>query len=228
MNNIKICFFCATVFEESNEKVLQCPCCGEKVMVNKYELILKDVRDAVHYGWDYRRRYEKDLKEEGKITKRYFLFDPETILSFIAVAAVSGIIGGVAHDTVKKVINKIIHTFKDLGGVETNSKIFELIENDENMNKFVQYIDEYYNCFDSINEEVRNAIFEEMIVDKISPTLEKIIQSENPNINVDNIKEINPFSEEEIFKSMIEVRRDLENKKKLDSTVFQDFWKNID
>lgn len=61
------------------------------------------------------------------------------------------------------------------------------------MRKFIEYIDEYYTCFKKVDDEVKNAIFEKMVVDKISP-----------------------FSEEEIFQSMIEVRQKLNVKKQVD------------
>ena len=48
-----------------------------------------------------------------------------------------------------------------------------------------------------------------MVVDRISPTLETYISLQNPDIDMNEIKEISPFSEEEIFK-------------------FKKFWTDID
>ena len=137
-------------------------------------------------------------------------------------------IGGFAYDVVKKVIIKILKFVKENGNEKEKSKIFSLVENDEDMRKFIEYIDEYYTCFDKIDDEVRNAIFEEMIVDRISPTLEKCISLQNPDIDMSKIKEISPFSEEEIFKSMIEVRQKLTEKKPSEKEIFKKFWTDID
>ena len=137
-------------------------------------------------------------------------------------------IGGFAYDVVKKVITKILKFIKENGNEEEKSKIFSLVDNDEEMRRFIEYIDEYYTCFDKIDDEVRNAIFEEMIVDRISPTLEKYISLQNPDIDMSEIKEISPFSEEEIFKSMIEVRRKFTEKNQSEKEIFKKFWTDID
>ena len=67
-----------------------------------------------------------------------------------------------------------------------------------------------------------------MIVDKISLTLERMILSQNAEIDMDRIKEISPFSEEEIFKGMIEARREVTAGKRNKSASFENFWKNIE
>lgn len=224
----KICFACANIFAGNNAEVLECPCCGSRVSAENYELILNEAREAVYYGWDYRLKYEKDLEEKGRISTHYHLEQCEEVFNFIALAAASGIAGGLAYDTVKKVFTKVCAFVKQNGSPKEKSKIFSLIHSRENMDKFMQYIDEYYRCFESINEEVREAIFEEMIVDKISLTLERMILSQNAEIDMDRIKEISPFSEEEIFKGMIEARREVTAGKRNKSASFENFWKNIE
>ncbi|MDE6259542.1 MAG: hypothetical protein K2M42_01565 [Oscillospiraceae bacterium] len=232
-SNLKICFACATIYEGSGSQFLVCPNCGHKVSIEQYESILQDARDAMYFGWIYRLQYEHDLAEKGAINTHYYLAECEEIFNFIALAAVSGIVGNLAYDVIKKVIGSIADFVKQRGSQEENRKIFALIHDEEKMDKFLQYIDEYYTCFDDINEEVRNAILEEMIVDKVSSTLEQIIMAKNPDLEIDKIKEISPFSQEELFKGMIEVRRgevrkDIERRKKLNGTAFQDFWSNMD
>ena len=96
------------------------------------------------------------------------------------------------------------------------------------MRKFIKYIGEYYTCFDKIDDEVRNAIFEEMIADRISSTLEKYICLQNPDVDVSKIKDISPFSEEEILKSIIEVRQKLTEKRQSEREIFKKFWTDID
>ena len=226
--NLKICFACANIHNEVDSPIIVCPYCGNRESIEEYEIVLNKAREAVHYGWNYRLRYEKDLKEKGRIDTYYFLEQSEEILNFIAVAIASGVIGGFAYDVVKKVITKILEFIKKNGNEEEKNKIFSLVDNDEDMRKFIEYIDEYYTCFEKVDDEVRNAIFEEMVVDKISPTLEKYISSQNPDIGISRIKEISPFSEEEIFKSMIEVRQKLTVEKQVEKEIFKNFWTDID
>lgn len=96
------------------------------------------------------------------------------------------------------------------------------------MDRFIQYIDEYYACFDSISEEVRNAVFEEMVVDKMSPTMERLLREAYPDMDVERIRNISPFPEEEIFKCMLEVRRDIDRRHQLRKEDFPGFWAKID
>lgn len=227
-SNLKICFACASIYEGSSGQFLSCPHCGHTVSSEQYESILQDARDAMYFGWNYRLQYEHDLEKQGTISTHYYLAPYEEIFNFIALAAASGIVGGFAYDVIKKVIRSIADFVKQWGSQKQQSKIFALIDDEDKMKKFLQYIDEYYTCFENINEEVREAIFEEMVVDKVSPTLEQIIMAQNPALEMDKINEINPFSQEELFKGMVEVRRDIDRRKLLGKTAFQDFWSNID
>ena len=96
------------------------------------------------------------------------------------------------------------------------------------MDRFIQYIDEYYTCFDSISEEVRNAVFEEMVVDKMSPTMDRLLQEANPDMDTEGIRRMSPFPEEEIFRCMLEVRREVDQRHKLRREDFAGFWENKD
>ncbi len=101
-NNLKICFACANFYHELSSKRMVCPYCGHIDNAEEYELILNEAREAVHYGWNYRLKYENDLKEKGRIDTHYFLEEYEEIFNFIAVAIASGVVGGFAYDVVKK------------------------------------------------------------------------------------------------------------------------------
>lgn len=227
-SNLKICFACAAIYEGENRPFLVCPNCGHQVSLEQYESILQDARDALYFGWTYRLQYEHDLAETGKITTHYYLEQFEEIFNFIALAAASGIAGGVAYDVVKQVIRHIADFVKQRGSQKQQRKIFALIDDEEKMKKFLQYIDEYYTCFENINEEVRNVIFEEMVVDQASPTLNQLIMASNPDLEIDQIKEISPFSQEELFKGMIEVRQDIARREQQKGAAFQDFWSKMD
>lgn len=43
---------------------------------------------------------------------------------------------------------------------------------------------------------MRNAVFEEMVVDKMSPTMERLLREANPHLDLENIRSISPFPEE--------------------------------
>ena len=91
----------------------------------------------------------------------------------------------------------------------TETSIFYLIDHPEEMDRFIRYIDEYYACFDRISEEVRNAVLAEMVMDKMSPTMEQLLEESDPDLDLEDIRSISPFTEEELFRGMLEVRRDI-------------------
>ena len=133
-----------------------------------------------------------------------------------------------AYDAVKQVIQKIAAALGRDKHKSGETSIFYLIDHPEEMDRFIQYIDEYYTCFDSISEEVRNAVFEEMVVDKMSPTMDRLLQEANPNMDTECIRRMSPFPEEEIFRCMLEVRREVDQRHKLRREDIAGLWENKD
>ena len=228
MKNMTLCCFCGAVFEGNDGSVLQCPHCGWQIDAGTYKALLGAAQGAVKYGWQYRRRYEADVAQYGRVERYYCLEECEEALQFAALAAASGIIGGLAYDAVKQVIQKIAAALGRDKHKSGETSIFYLIDHPEEMDRFIQYIDEYYTCFDSISEEVRNAVFEEMVVDKMSPTMDRLLQEANPDIDTECIRRMSPFPEEEIFRCMLEVRREVDQRHKLRREDFAGLWENKD
>ena len=226
--NMVLCCSCAAFFEGDSGSVLQCPHCGWRIDDGAYKALLGAAQGAAKYGWQYRRRYEADVAQYGRVERYYCLPECEEALHYAALAAASGIIGGLADDAVKQVIRKIAAALRRDEGKSEETSIFYLIDHPEEMDRFIQYIDEYYTCFDSISEEVRNAVFEEMVVDKMSPTMDRLLQEANPDMDTEGIRRISPFPEEEIFRCMLEVRREVDQRHKLRREDFAGFWENKD
>lgn len=229
MKNMTLCCFCGAVFEGNDGSVLQCPHCGWQIDAGTYKALLGAAQGAVKYGWQYRRRYEADVAQYGRVERYYCLAECEEAFHYAALAAASGIIiGGLAYDAVKQVIQKIAAALGRDKHKSGETSIFYLIDHPEEMDRFIQYIDEYYTCFDSISEEVRNAVFEEMVVDKMSPTMDRLLQEANPDMDTECIRRMSPFPEEEIFRCMLEVRREVDQRHKLRREDFAGFWENKD
>ena len=228
MKNMTLCCSCGAVFEGNDGSVLQCPHCGRQIDAGTYKALLGAAQGAVKYGWQYRRRYEADVAQYGRVERYYCLEECEEALQFAALAAASGIIGGLAYDAVKQVIQKIAAALGRDKHKSGETSIFYPIDHPEEMDRFIQYTDEYYTCFDSISEEVRNAVFEEMVVDKMSPTMDRLLQEANPDMDTECIRRMSPFPEEEIFRCMLEVRREVDQRHKLRREDFAGLWENKD
>ena len=228
MSHTKLCCSCGAFFEAADGPELQCPHCGWRISFKEYKALLSAAQGAVKFGWQYRRRYEADMAEYGRIERYYALPECEEALQFAALAAASGVIGGLAYDAVKRVIRKIAAAVKRDGKQSAEASIFYLIDHPEEMDRFIRYIDEYYACFDRISEEVRNAVLAEMVMDKMSPTMEQLLEESDPDLDLEDIRSISPFTEEELFRGMLEVRRDIDRRRRLGREDFAGFWENVD
>ena len=98
----RICFHCANIYESKETDWLCCPECGYRVSSRRYHLIVDRAREAVDYGYQYRLKYEEDFAAEGAITKHYALTPFNEFLTFVAVAAASGIVGNLSTDLGKR------------------------------------------------------------------------------------------------------------------------------
>ncbi len=226
--HLKICLACANIYAVNDTEVLECPYCGSRISAEKYESVLHEARQALHYGWTYRLQYEKELKERGRIDIYYDLAPYDEIFSFIALAAASGVVGGFAYDIVKKVIAKIAKFVKQNGGEEEKREVSSLLSSKEEMKKLFQYIDEYYRGFEGIDEEVRSAVLEEMIVDEMSAELVDMLQNQSAGMDMEKIKEVSPFSKEKILKSTATVKKQIEMRKQKKNPALQNLWENLD
>ena len=102
----KICFYCASVYEEKDKEILTCPICGKTIHLSEYEKVMKNIRQAVFQGWTCRIEYEHE--DNGR---RYYTEQCGEILNFIALAIASGIIGICQPMLLKKYSVKLVHIF---------------------------------------------------------------------------------------------------------------------
>ncbi len=223
MNN-RICFLCATIYKSSND-IMTCPSCGEKISKTEYEKVLRKVSRSVRYGWLYRKVYEKCLQENGELNTRLCLKEAPEIINFIALAAISGIIGNISTDIVKKIISKIKVQINQRKSRHSEQDSLNIIYNEEEMEKFIKYIREFYECFDMLEEPIKKAIYEEIIVDKISTSLEKYVRLFTLDSSIENL---NQEMKEQLCKSVININDYIESEMKFKPNDVIDFWKNID
>ncbi|GAI21642.1 unnamed protein product, partial [marine sediment metagenome] len=52
--------------------------------------MIKYAKNVVYYGYNYRKYYEKQIKDNGKITTKAHMSDPLAVACFLGVAALSG------------------------------------------------------------------------------------------------------------------------------------------
>lgn len=86
-------------------RTARCHRCNATTPLKDLAPLLNFAREAVMYGYLYPKASRKD--ESAGVRKRYAL-EPATILVWLGLAALGGIVGGLSHDLVKLAMKKIL------------------------------------------------------------------------------------------------------------------------
>lgn len=218
----KICFRCASIYEMEDGEILTCPVCGRSIQLSMYERIMQSIRQAVFEGWTCRVEYE-DAKDDEK---RYYTEQCSEILNFIAVAAVSGVIGNVSTAILKRVYCKISSYLKRSKRNCEDETLISFLESPEKIKKFSEYISAYYDEYEGADAKTRNAIMEEVFVDHVSHIMDGLIKMKHNDIDIDKVMEDSPHTREEIMKMVLEIRNKV-NIERLKGKDFKCFWDDI-
>lgn len=218
----KICFHCASIYEMEDGEILICPVCGKSIQFSEYERQMQSIRQAVFGGWTSRVMYE-NAEDDGK---RYYTEQCGEILNFIAVAAVSGVIGNVSTAILKKVYFKIGSYLKQSKKNCEDETLIGFLESPEKIKKFSEYISAYYDEYDGADAKTKNAIMEEVFVSHVSHIIDGLIQIKYKDIDIDKVMAESPHTREEIMKMVLEIRNKV-NAERLEEKDFKGFWDNI-
>ncbi len=167
-----MCFSCANIYRIKKGKKAVCPDCGFVVKRSTYERLLKYASEAVQFGYDYRRCYERDYRKDRKLETRHFLLIPAVVWNFIALAALTGIIGGASYAFVKKVIRKIGEKMPNVAG-GCDKKLYNLLNDDKKLENFIQYIEDFHSGFPRLNQKIKGVIIQEILTNKASEISEE-------------------------------------------------------
>lgn len=218
----KICFHCASIYEMEDKEILECPVCGRSIQLSEYERVMQSIRRAVFGGWTCRVRYE-GAEDDGK---RYYTEPCGEILNFIAATAMSGVIGNLSTDVLKKVFYKIksylIHNKKS----QEDETLVAFLESPEKIKRLSEYISAYYDEYEGVDDKTRNAIMEEMLVDHTSHIIDGLIKMKHKGIDIDKVMEDSPHTREDIMKMVLEIQNKVDAGR-LEKEDFRDFWDDI-
>lgn len=208
-----LCFNCAAIFPVLNNPSKKCPQCGYSPAPEQYSAIINYAISAVYYGHDYRQRYEQQLNEKGEIKVVYALPEPSIILTFLAVSALSGIIGSISYDIVKSAFRMILRKAKKSQDNIGQNKIN--FTDESAINIFIGQINEFNVNFQNINPAVKSEIEEEMLAWSLS------------NAITSEIKE-GSLTKEAIHNAFKKGFENAEHPQKPSAEDFGKFWKEID
>lgn len=159
-----LCFNCANIIEKQKSEKWFCIACKSEINKEKYLRLHALTTDIVHFGYTYRKQYEKDLAD-GSLGTHYCLFNLHEAISWLALAALSGIVGNASFELTKTVINKIkAQISKGLSDSDKEERL--IISSEKEFSIFIQYLDDYRNGLANTDPAVRKAIMNEIEVDE--------------------------------------------------------------
>ena len=169
------CINCGHINDYKN--VHKCEICGYNYNIKNYRFLMEYAFNAVRYGYEYREEYEEQIDKYGEVNLCYSLAEPETLYGWLALAALSGIVGSSAFEIVRYVARQIYRKL-ELKNKETDlndkrEQILEFLSNEESLTRFSSYIQDYYNDLSNIKDEVKKAIISEEIADFAAGTPEE-------------------------------------------------------
>lgn len=128
------------------------------------------VKNAVRYGYQYRKEAEKHKKSDVK----FCLGDPSEILYWIA----NMIIGGLAWDLIKKSVKKA-YEWVLKHGINTDHETNKILTDEIQLRQFYVYIKEFDEHRMSVDKRTLKYIKEEIIADYAGESIGEIISKEN-------------------------------------------------
>jgi hypothetical protein len=169
-----LCMNCAKLNSRAEALSSICVECNATLDQRIHDDMFRYAFYAARYGYQYRNYYERS--NNGHPTGKPMLGSLDPIFTFIGIAAISGIIGGAAHDLVKHAITRILAQQRD---GQNSENIIEWTESD--IERYIEDISDYHKDLRGIQETIRNDLVEEMLGDaaaenpRISRQLTKIM-----------------------------------------------------
>ena len=208
-----LCLGCASLYPDSGDDPITCVRCGHSMERARYNRIAEYAREAARYGHQYRLRYEAD----GTGTK--YCLAPDEVLSFVAIAALSGIIGSAAYDLVKAVAAKIVQA----------CRAERLTTHDDpsdpaRIEELLASIRSYLNGMPEASEEIRAECRKEKLIDAYSQaTAAWLFESPRTRTGPPSEEEM----KEEIKGALLEAQAELAARETPSASDFDDCWRQI-
>ena len=136
-----ICTHCLSLNVRKVDRYIKCQVCSNAQSIIKYNRDLKNAEEIVRFGYQYRKRYEYDLKHNPNSKKAYYLIELNEVFSFLGLAVISGIVGNYSYAKLKLILNRLIN---EPLIIEIKDKEFQrFLKSDNQQRKFLKYIKEY-------------------------------------------------------------------------------------
>jgi hypothetical protein len=141
----KICLGCASLDVSVRKDALVCNNCGFSFTESAYNEIVKYAAHVTRYGHQYKKAFARADEEYKRTGRRidYYLTTSD-VLTFAALAVLSGIIGNTAHELVKAALSAIRDSIAKDRALSQRISQFLNLEEEQQVKEFmdnIQYFD---------------------------------------------------------------------------------------
>jgi len=130
----------------------------------------EDVKNAVRYGYQYR----KEAEEYKDSNIKYCLGEPSEILYWIATMIISGLGWDLLKCAVKKAAKWISKQ-----RIKTDEETNKILTDEKHLRLFYVYVKEFNEHNMSVDDKTLKYVKEEIIADYAGETIEELISNEN-------------------------------------------------
>jgi hypothetical protein len=194
-----LCLNCATIFEAAQNETYTCPNCDYRFDLETLLNRTKLASDAVHFGYQYRKVYEEEPEEGPR--KHYSLLLLHEMVEWVALAVISGLIGGASTELAKRVIAKIKKQVAEKPELRDLDEA-KLVLNEEEFKKLTLYVTDFLTGMENVPRGVKAEIIDEILIDRAVEILsrkdeaEKQSEPQSPTSEaVEELREENLFSQ---------------------------------
>ncbi len=157
-----LCLGCAHIFPSTETEGISCPACGFLNEGPTFRKLLTYATVAADYGYGYRAVYEEELEEQGEIPA-YGMLPISEVFVWMALAALSGIVGGASWEIAGAAVRRII---KQAAKEKAESSELNAFEDEKEFKQFLIYIQDFVEGFRNTDPRVRSAVLTEMVINE--------------------------------------------------------------
>jgi hypothetical protein len=188
-------FICTNCGAFDNSEDFICSNCHIQIDKNEYAELIDYSKRAVLYGYTYRIEYEHQIAKQGEINVKYSLVTPNTSYEWLAVAALSGLVGSYATTLVnyiaKKILNLLTEKSKQHPLNNEETKMITFLSDNNQLSKFTIYIKNYYDGLPKVDKRVEEAIIEEEFAHTASEDMKGEFEKLIDYVKLENKEKVN-------------------------------------
>lgn len=218
--NCAVCTSCATLNEGGLEGAHACTKCGAHLDSPSSSALYRYAEATIYYGYQYRSLFERQ-KGEPNPPKFSLSFIGEAF-TFVALAAISGVIGNLAYDIIKSAMVRIRDQARE---VEVEGRGYEALAalTDDDLDLIYEYSKSYVQAFEDLERTIREDIQEEIMADAVGDAV-----AQNPELlNILAIRECSEEDTSAFVEAITAAMKKQPYTQKPSASAFKNFWARL-